>query len=136
MLIDVDVHQWPADWKHIAPYLKEPYRAEVLEYGLRVLHSGIRYEHGGMRWHSMGPNGERGGQDPDWTAKQLMDRYGHRYALLSGNTYPIAGMPDPDYQAAIAGALNDWAIDTWLPVDERYRLAIQIPTTDPQLGAR
>ncbi len=137
MLIDCDVHQWPADVKkRLVPYLAEPYRSEVAEYDLRTLASGIRFEHGGMRWDSIGPNGERGGVDPNWTARQLLDKYGHRFALLSGNQGPLAGHPDPDYQAAIAAGLNDFAIAEWLTADERYRLGIQVPTGDPQLGAR
>lgn len=136
MVIDCDVHQRPASVKDLLKYLDEPYRSEIAEYGFRQLSSGIRHEHGGNRWDSIGPNGERGGVDPHWTARQLLDRYGHRFALLTGYTGPIAGSPDPDYQSAVCRAHNDWAIDTWLTADERYRLAIQIPTTDPQLGAR
>lgn len=137
MIIDCDIHNMlPGGAKALIDYTEEPYRTELAQYGFRQLNSGIRYEDGGTRWDSVGPNGEAGGIDPNYTARALLDKYGITYGLLTNYTGPIAGMPDPDYQAAVCRAMNDYTIDHWLPADDRYVLGLQTPTTDPQLGAR
>lgn len=130
-LIDCDVHQNPPTREQFVEYLDEPYRTEVGKYGLRSIRSGIRGEEGGNRRDLDGNLA-----DPEYFRSALLDRYGHRFALLSGYTAPYAGIPDPDYVAAICRASNDFYIDHWLPADERFHLAIKIPLQDPPAAAR
>jgi predicted TIM-barrel fold metal-dependent hydrolase len=135
-LIDCDVHQPNPSRDQWLHYLAEPYRSEVARHGLRSISSGIRCEDGGNRWDL---KEERNGftlNDPGFYSEQLLDAYGHRFALLSGNNSPIAGIPDPDYVAAICSALNDFYVQEWLPRDERFLLAIKIPLQDPHLAVR
>lgn len=129
MLIDCDIHQPNPSNEKMLEYLEEPYRSEFARFKYRKVGTGIRYEDGGNRW-------DVGGEDttPEGMSKGLLDRYGHRFALLSGNNGPIAGIPDPDYAAAMCRAINRSHVDTWLPADPRYRLVIKLPIQDPQLA--
>jgi len=135
-LIDCDVHQRSPSKEEWLEYLAEPYRSEVATFGLRELKSGIRYEDGGNRWDLRGEKNGLTLRDPAFYSQQLLDRYGHRFALLSGNNGAIAGMPDPDYTAAICTALNNFYLERWLPADERFLLTIKIPLQDPNLAVR
>lgn len=136
MIIDCDIHHAVGHPEEYLELLEEPYRSEIKEYGERRLFSGIRFEHGGYRLDSVSADGRKGGFDPHWTAEQLMDRYGHRYGLLTGSNANISGNPDPDYTAAICRAFNDYTIKYWLPADERFRMGITVPVQDPALAVR
>ena len=131
-IIDCDVHQNNPLVEQLVEYLDEPYRTELARYGFRRLASGIRGEDGGNRRDldakSFG--------DPTYFRSTLLDRYGHRFALLSGFTGPIAGIPDPDYVDAICRGLNNFYMEHWLPVDNRFRLGIKIPLQDPVAAVR
>lgn len=134
MLIDFDVHQsipselWP-------DYLEEPYKTEVARNGLRRVGYGVRFEDGGNRWDVNDPQGRSPDVHPELMTKQLLDVYGHRYALLTGVKGPVAGVPDNDYAAAICRAFNDYTIDVWVKADPRYLMGIFVPLGDPQLAA-
>lgn len=135
MIIDCDVHHCLESNEELLPFIPEPYRSEVAEYGLRQLASGIRYEHGGHRRDLKVESGGPTLNSPEYMRKKLLDPYGMRYVILTGQTGPVAGMPDPDYQAAICRAWNDYTISKWLPSDERFRMGIQLPVADPLLAA-
>ncbi|HWL51745.1 MAG TPA: amidohydrolase family protein [Chthoniobacteraceae bacterium] len=131
-IVDCDVHQNNPTIEQLVGYLDEPYRSELSRYGFRRLASGIRGEEGGNRRDldakSFG--------DPHYFRSALLDRYGHRFALLSGTQAPIAGIPDPDYVDAICRGLNRFYIDHWLPVDERFHLGLKVPLQDPAAAVR
>ncbi len=132
-IIDCDVHQPHPSKEELVAYLEEPYRSEVAKWGpRRSVFSGIRGEEGGNRGDL---DATRLG-DPAYFREALLDRYGHRFALLTGAFAPIAGMPDPDYVNAICRAANDFYLEKWLPEDERFRLAIKVPLQDPAAAAR
>lgn len=116
--------------------LPEPYKSEVARFGLRRLASGHRYEDGGMRWDLMGSHNGKTLADPEFMKEKLLDKYGHRFGLLSGNNGSIAGNPDPDYVAAICSAYNDHTLDHWLPADDRLLTSIELPIQDPDLAVR
>jgi uncharacterized protein len=136
MLIDCDVHHALRHNEQWAEYLAEPYRTEVARYGLRRVGYGVRYEDGGNRWDVLPENGRHPDEDPALLARLLLDRYGHRYALLTGMKGPVAGVPDCDYAAAICRAFNDYTAKVWLAHDPRYVAALFVGLLDPQLAVR
>jgi predicted TIM-barrel fold metal-dependent hydrolase len=136
MLIDCDVHHARAHKKVLADYLPEPWRSEILKTGERALGSGVISTDGGMRWDAAPPGGGPAASDPDFLREQLLDKYGHSYAILTGSGHHITGIPDADYAAAICSAYNDWTIDKWLPQDKRFKTVIWVAHQDPQLAAR
>lgn len=136
MIIDCDIHE-SVPREVLLDCMEEPFRSEVAKYGLRKINSGIRTEYGGYRKDTKNEKGELlGGIDPDFTIKDHFDRFPIRYGILSHNSGPIAGMPDPDYAAAICRATNDATIEYWLPRDDRFVTTAVIPLQDPQAAAR
>ncbi|MBC8102425.1 MAG: amidohydrolase [Cytophagales bacterium] len=135
MVIDCDFHHAWRSTAELLEYMPEPYRTEIGRFGLRTLLSGIRYEEGGMRWDATPPNGGAAGSDPEYARTHHLDRYDIRFALLSGQTGPTAGIPDPDYTAAVCRAINDWTLARWIPVDPRYKMGLHVPLQDPHLAA-
>ena len=128
-LIDCDVHHPVPSQEQWLQYLDEPYRSEVARWGLRSLRSGIRYEEGGNRWDASARNAET-------VREQLLEPYGHTYALLTGNYGPVAGIPDADYVDALCRAYNDFTAEYWLKADSRFHMAIKVPLQDPHLAAK
>lgn len=127
MLFDCDVHHGGPSREQWLHYLDEPYRSEVAEHGLRSTRSGIRHEHGGNRW-------DASANTPDEVREQLLERYGTRFALLSGNYGAVASSNDPEYAAAVCKAYNDYTIEHWLDADARFLGGIKVPMQDPQLA--
>lgn len=135
LIIDCDVHQTRRSDEELLPYLPEPWKSEVKQYGQRRLESGIINE-GGMRWDSTPPDGGPPGSNPDFLRAQLLDKYDYAYALLTGSGYHISGIPDPEYAQSMCSAYNDHTLHHWLPKDKRFRIAIMVAPQDPYLAAR
>ena len=55
--------------------------------------------------------------------------------MLSHNSGAVAGIPDPDYAAAVCRATNDAALAYWLPADDRYLMTACVALQDPQQAA-
>jgi predicted TIM-barrel fold metal-dependent hydrolase len=58
-----------------------------------------------------------------------------RAVLLPAQIFPAAGWLDHGLAAAFASALNDHVAATWLPADERFRLAAALSAHDPETAA-
>lgn len=136
MLIDTDFHHCWRSTEEVLEFMDEPYRTEIGCYGFRNLLSGIRYEEGGLRWDATPPGGGAPGSDPEFARTHHLDKYNVRFALLTGAAGQIAGMPDPDYAAAVCRAANDWTLARYLPADSRYKMALKIATQDPLLAVK
>ena len=134
MIFDCDVHN-SSPMEVVLDYLDEPYRSEVARFGYRKLFPGIRWEDGGSRADATAPDGRRGGSDPAWTAEDHLDRRGIARAVLSHNSGAVAGIPDPDYAAAVCRATNDAALAYWLAADDRYLMTACVALQDPQQAA-
>ncbi|PTY00967.1 amidohydrolase [Verrucomicrobia bacterium LW23] len=135
-LIDCDIHFAPAHKEEWLPYLDEPYRSEVNQFGPRVISSGVRWEDGGNRWDTVLEDGRNGALDVTAMRDQLLDVYGHRLGLLTGINTWHAGQPDGDYAAAICRAFNDYTLAHWTSADERLYTGIHVPNLDPELASR
>ncbi|MBE7467215.1 MAG: amidohydrolase [Planctomycetes bacterium] len=129
MLIDCDVHNHPPSLDQWLEFLDEPYRSEVARWkGLRHTHSGLRGE-GGSRL-------DADARTPQSVKEQLLDVYGHRYAILTGTYGFAAATNDPEYAAAVCRAYNDTVIKYWLPQDERFVMGLAVPMQDPLLAVQ
>ncbi len=134
MIFDCDVHN-ATPLEVILDYLDEPYRSELARFGYRKLDPGIRWEDGGSRADAKAPDGRHGGWDPGWMVEDHLDRRGIAQAVLSQTSRPTAGIPDPDYAAAVSRAMNDSQIAYWLPADERLLTTICVALQDSQQAA-
>jgi predicted TIM-barrel fold metal-dependent hydrolase len=130
-IIDCDVHrQFPPEG--IAKYLPErdvePYYAGG---------AGLPHVDGAFRIDTFPPRGGLPASDPEYVVVDHLDRHGIDYAVLSqGSLLGLSGMHDVDRAAELAAAINDWTIDDWLGVDERFLGSVTVSTGDPLQAAQ
>jgi predicted TIM-barrel fold metal-dependent hydrolase len=64
------------------------------------------------------------------------DRYGIEHLILScGSVLGLARMHDVDRASALARAANEWTVQEWFPVDERFLGSVHVSTSDPVAAA-
>jgi predicted TIM-barrel fold metal-dependent hydrolase len=79
---------------------------------------------------------EAPGTDPAFVGEHLLDTHGiDRAILLPNQILGIGAMPDPDTAAVLAAAQNDWLVEHWLRVDDRFRGTITVGPRDPAQAA-
>jgi hypothetical protein len=85
---------------------------------------------------SVGADGGHGGADYEVLRAQHLDPVGVELALLShGSGMLVPGIATTRLSVELVRALNDWTIDRWLPLDDRLRGTILVPTQVPELAA-
>lgn len=135
-VIDCDVHNQFHSATDIAPYVKEPWRDMVAQFGTRLAFT-YTSPIGVLRKDALPPGGGAPGTDPDYMIKHLMDPWHIDYAVLTGDQLiHVSNHPDPDYAAALASAYNDYSIDQWLRKSPRFKGSILIANQDPAQAAR
>jgi predicted TIM-barrel fold metal-dependent hydrolase len=83
------------------------------------------------------PDGGPPASDPEYTKRDLLDRYDLGAAvLLGGNVLGLGGMPNADMAAEIAAAHNRWLADVWLATDSRFKGAITVAPHDAARAAK
>jgi hypothetical protein len=73
-------------------------------------------------------------QDDHYTLmkENLLDRYGHEVAILTGEeALEASTLANPHYATALVRAYNDWLVDYWLPKDKRFKGSIIVAAQDP-----
>lgn len=149
-VIDTDVHHMftsgVGNLAGIAGYLSDHWR-EYIGYGKDLKPNGnamYKMPGGGMypnpRTSIMDsaflPKGGYPGSDPEFMAKDHLDRYDLEYAvLLPGSTLTLGGITSADFANDIMRATNDWTRKEWLDRDERYLGSILVYPRDPQASA-
>lgn len=134
---DVDVHHRPRRDIDILEYLPKEWH-DYARGGGRSRFSitppfpdGVLSSGGINRDDSTPANGSRAGSDYDTVREQLLDTEDDYRALLTHQTAEHGGHANPYFSRALARAMNDWTIDTWLSRDERLYSAITIPLAEP-----
>jgi predicted TIM-barrel fold metal-dependent hydrolase len=130
-LIDTDVHQALPD---LRPYLPSHWRDRWLTVGLGA-GTGYVNPRGVLRRDTISPRGGGPASDPEFVLEDHLDRYSIDYAVLTGPFVLPLGT-DPDYLNAIAVAVNEATIDTWLGVSPRFRGSILVNSDDPEAAVR
>lgn len=64
----------------------------------------------------------------------VLDRWSADVGILCCD-YAVEGIRNPDAAAALAAAVNDWLLETWLPADDRFRASIVLPIAQPKAAA-
>ena len=140
-LVDCDVHHSFHDPHQLLPYLPKFYQEHLLDQGLHL--PGAGYANTPFR-RTRPDIKDPALQERDFnfslefTQKELLDRWNIDIALLTGSAsfYGYAGLPDPDWAAALCTAYNDWTIEHWLEKDPRVVNAILIAPGDPALAVK
>ena len=137
-LIDSDVHNALASPNDLLPFLSGYWREEVKARGMNIPHAGYVSPVGVLREDAR-PDDTTGGpgSSPAFLMKDHMDRYGIDYAVLTGSgMLSLSLHNDPDYGTALAAALNEWLVVTWLDFSPRFRGSIIINHSDPVAAIR
>ena len=145
-LIDCDVHPLIRDINALGPYLSTRWR-DYFELGSawRASDNSVifarardRYNHPNAtyRLDSLPTNGGPAGSDPEFAISDHLAPFGITTALLLPQEhYGVARFGNPLAAAAYERANNEYLIDTWLPHDDRFTLAITVSGHDPQSAA-
>ena len=139
--MDCDVHHNFHDPEQLLPYLPKFYQEHLHDQGLHLPGSG----YANTPFRRTRPDIK----DPalkerdfnfslEFMQKELLDRWHVDFALLTGPPvfYAVAGLPDPDWAAALCTAFNDWTIEHWLDKDPRVVNAILVAPNDPALAVK
>jgi uncharacterized protein len=134
-VIDADVHPAVAS-ERVLHFLEEPWRSRYAGGDDGPGDAGYRNPHGYKRTDAVLPDGTRIESRPDALARGFFDVYGVEFGILNPDGPPRIGLsPERDYPAALLSAVNDVFVEDWLPVDERFRLSLCVPLSDPHLAA-
>lgn len=74
------------------------------------------------------------GADYELMKQQLLDPLGSEKVLLTYDIGLQSGMPNPQLAAALCRAANQYTVDQWLPLDDRFCGMILVPTAVPELA--
>jgi predicted TIM-barrel fold metal-dependent hydrolase len=133
-LVDCDVHQTVRSIEDLHPYLSRHWVGYIRESGFARLPNAPypKVAHGGERVDARPAGGGRAGSDRVLLREQLLDAYGVDRAILTGDFYNVAFLPNADFAIALCRAINDWMIEHWLSFDARFRGSLTIPLQDPR----
>jgi predicted TIM-barrel fold metal-dependent hydrolase len=141
-VVDADIH--PTAVENLAPllpYMDATWR-RLLEprstYSfMQIAGRSARFNEGLLRKDATPPNGGSPGSDPAYVGKHHLDRHGIEIGLLIPlGAGRVNTFTNPDEAAVVASASNDFFLNEWLSVDERFRLAMTVSPLDPLLAAQ
>ena len=140
MIIDCDVHN---DWSSaevLLPYLDKTWRDYMTRGELPGPPGALPHAHRpwlhpeDFRRHDIQPDTDD--DHYNLMKKHLLDKFDITVGILTGEeALETSTLANPHYATALAGAYNDWMIDTWLPRDERFVGSIIIAPQDPEGAA-
>ena len=145
-IVDVDVHHSYEDESDVAAYLPEEYAERFTGGGSFSVGGRGQGINGGFRG-IMGDLREEfdnddvmltvAGSPLEDVQHDLLEAYGIDVALLTGSNrfYSPSTLADSDYGTALARAFNDYTVDHWLAVDDRFRYTLMVNHQDPSAAA-
>jgi predicted TIM-barrel fold metal-dependent hydrolase len=146
-IVDSDVHVSVANGLAAAlPYLTEDWRQRFLAKSGGMIHGDattktMRFANptnAALLPEATSPT--KGGppnSDPEFAAEHLLDRWGIECAILNydrGGSY-AAALAGPLEATVLCEAFNRLIMETWLPVDDRFRYLVLANAQDPVAGA-
>ncbi len=134
-MIDCVVHAEVASVEHLVPHLPPHWRAVVSETGFQGPY--VSTQPAGAPTvcapRFVRADGAIEGSEPGHIAR-VLDRWDADVGVLCCD-YAVEGIRNPDAAAALAAAVNDWLVETWLPADDRFRASIVLPIAQPDAAA-
>jgi predicted TIM-barrel fold metal-dependent hydrolase len=140
-IIDTDIHPWIGGMANVFPYMDADAQRHFearshLSFMTALPGRAPKLTPSLFKPETFPPGGGTPGTDPVFLAQDHLDVHDIEAALLvvvEGGL--LETWTDPDAAAIMARAINDYMADLWLPVDERYHLAMAVSPHDPQLAA-
>lgn len=140
-VLDVAVNHLYAEQKDLIEYLPEGYAERFTEFGqplvgVRGLENAAGFE---AICDGIGRETVVHLLEDRTPAEIVSDRLFDRVdaAILKGSKpfYAPSSIPNKDYGNALCTAYNDYTIDEWLTVDDRFRYTMTVNHQDPQAAA-
>ncbi len=134
-VIDGDIHNELGSPKALLPFLPAAWRDYHERYGT-FGYSATTYPRinpNAARHDAWPPGGGTPGSSLVFMQEQLLDAWNIEYGIL--NCLSGAGARRLDQSAAVAQAMNEWQIATWLDPEPRLRASLVVPYEDGQLAA-
>jgi uncharacterized protein len=129
-LIDCDFHNEIDSIKDLYPYLSQRWRDHLDTYGARGPSGAYYPRFMDHREDARPPSGRRSGSEVAFSRADYLDPYNVAHATLIPLT-PAGRQLNPDLDAALASAVNDWQIAEWLEPEPRLRASLVIPFEYP-----
>lgn len=142
-IVDCDVHPIIHDpTKALSPYLSTAWNRHFEHKGGVQAGTSLskRFAHPNgfiIRPDASDPSGAPGGSNPEYVVTDHLEKYDIGAAILNDLTPGAfaAVLAGPDESIALCTAFNNYYIDHWLPVDDRFHMAISVPSQDPAAAA-
>lgn len=140
-IIDADMHNYAPPATELIEYLEPKWRDHLTTYGFRTFQplkfGGAPYPRsagGGKRQDAKPPSGKPVGTDVGFFIEQHLDGLPIEYGVL--NCASAVGVQlHTEFDAAVARAINNWMVPTWLESDSRFLASIIVGYDDPALAA-
>jgi predicted TIM-barrel fold metal-dependent hydrolase len=136
-VIDCDLHNELPGLQTLYPYLPDHWRAYAEESAFTGPDAND-YPAGApttARPGSQPANGDPAGSDLRLMQEQVLDAWPIAVGILNCS-YRVASVHNEDLAAALATALNQWQIDSWLDPEPRLRASIVVPSQNPERAAQ
>ena len=125
-IIDCDIHNELDSIADLYPYLSPRWLEYAKTYGTRGPSGAVYPRFLNRRADAYPESGRDAGSEVALTAKQLLDEWNVHYGILNPLT-PAGSQLNPDFDAALATAVNDWQVAEWLDPEPRLRASIIVP---------
>ncbi|MBS7705481.1 amidohydrolase family protein [Chelatococcus asaccharovorans] len=146
-IVDCDVHPLIKSVDALSPYLSSRWRERFVprsigqssSNGFVFARARDRYPHPNTtyRLDALPPNGGPAGSDPEFVLSDLIEPHGITTALLLPQEhYGVVRFSSAEAAAVFERANNEYLIDQWLAVDNRFALALTVSEHDPVAAAQ
>src|SRR5438067_11214556 len=125
-LIDCDFHNELDSIKDLYPHLSQRGGDHLDAYGARGPAGGYYPRFMDHREDARPPSGRRSGSEVAHSRSDFLEPYNVAYATLIPLT-PAGRQLNPELDAALATAVNDWQVAEWLDPGPRLRASLVVP---------
>src|SRR2546421_4955483 len=124
-LIDCDFHNEIDSIKDLYPYLSQRWRDHIDTYGTRAPGGAYYPRFMDHRADARPPSGRRSGSEVAFSRSDFLDPYNIAHAILIPLT-PAGSQMNPELDAALATAVNDWQVAEGLAPESRLRATLEV----------
>jgi len=135
-IFDIEQHVQARSRKEVARRLPLRYRERFLAGYVGDIRPNLDQRGGGNRGDIDRSGGLPDGGCPEVIRREILDPYDVEWAIGTGTFYNLNIMPDADYAAAIASAVNDWMLEDFVHEDPRFLGSIALSMQDADLAVR
>jgi predicted TIM-barrel fold metal-dependent hydrolase len=130
--IDVDLHHQITDWGAVAPFAPAGLRWRFTRRaGPPLARHGFQKVGAPTGDVPRPPDGGHPAGDPRWVREQYLEPRGIDRAVLTGQLTSLGVQPSADLAAAVARAVNDWTLETWVRPFDCFKGSILVAQQDP-----